>query len=813
MLSPHWSASRVALFVTAALCNASALAAQSNARTPFHGAPRATWLAPPDVPQDTFVVFHARRGFTLPERPTTFVIHASADNRYRLFVNGVSVATGPQRADVAHWRHETIDIAPMLRVGRNVIAAVIWNWGAQRPLAQHSLRTAFVVQGDTPAIAAIVNTGPGWKLRVDSAYAPMAFTYQMVGGYYAAAPGESVDAARVPWGWQHPDYVDDAWYTVVANDGAHGAGRLQLRADPDGSATGEVAGWQVMPRSLPPMDEVLQRFRQLRRVEGVAQDDAFVRGSGELLIPARTTATLLVDQGHTTNAYPTLETSGGAGATVTLTYAEALIDARGQKGHRDSITERTMRGVFDVFKPSGERRVFQPLWWRSYRYVALDIVTGEEPLRVHDLHGVFTAYPFVARGRFTSDARWIDSVWAMSWNGARIGAHETYMDTPYYEQLQYVGDTRLQALISLYVSGDDRLARQALEQFDDSRLSEGITQSRYPSSLTQLIPPFSLVHVAIVHDYHMLRSDSAFVRRLLPGVRTVLDWYARRVDSTGLVGAAPYWTYMDWTPRWQTGTPPGSRDGHPIPVSLLYAYALQRAAALEDDLTGRDAGAFYRARSESVLRAVRASAWDASRGLFRDRARFDHPDSVSYSQHTNTLAVLTGAVPRAQRGEMMRRVLHDTTLAQASYYFSWYVLEAMREAGLSDQYLDQLAPWRGMLALGLTSPAENPEPTRSDTHAWSAHPLHGLLATVLGVRPASPGFRVVRIAPALGSLRRVSGRVAHPRGDIEVELTRVGASGVRAHVTLPPGTTGVFVWRGQSRVLRAGAQEVTYQEN
>ena len=85
----------------------------------------------------------------------------------------------------------------------------------------------------------------------------------------------------------------------------------------------------------------------------------------------------------------------------------------------------------------------------------------------------------------------------------------------------------------------------------------------------------------------------------------------------------------------------------------------------------------------------------------------------------------------------MERVLSDTTLAQATYYFGFYVFEALRESGLSDRYVERLAPWRQMLALGLTSTPENPEPTRSDTHAWAAHPNYGLLATVLGVRPAS----------------------------------------------------------------------------
>jgi hypothetical protein len=111
-----------------------------------------------------------------------------------------------------------------------------------------------------------------------------------------------------------------------------------------------------------------------------------------------------------------------------------------------------------------------------------------------------------------------------------------------------------------------------------------------------------------------------------------------------------------------------------------------------------------------------------------------------------------------------------------------------------------------MLQLGLTSAPENPEPTRSDTHAWSAHPNYGLLATVLGVRPSSPGFRAVRIAPALGPLRRASGMVPHPLGDIEVELAREGRRGLRAEITLPRGLSGVLEWQGQRRRLHEGRQ-------
>ena len=221
---------------------------------------------------------------------------------------------------------------------------------------------------------------------------------------------------------------------------------------------------------------------------------------------------------------------------------------------------------------------------------------------------------------------------------------------------------------------------------------------------------------------------------------------------------------------------------------------------------GRKAGGVYRAQAEAVRAAIRARAWDSARGLFRDA-----PDVNAYSQQTNVLAILVDAVPIAAQRRLMERVLADTTLTPASYYFSFYVFEALRKAGLGDRYIERLAPWQEMLRLGLTSTPENPEPTRSDTHAWSAHPNYGLLATVLGVRPSSPRFRTVRIAPALGPLGRAEGRVPHPLGDIDVQFVREGKRGLRAEITLPRRLSGEFEWQGQRRRLREGRQIIRFE--
>ncbi|HET9481094.1 MAG TPA: family 78 glycoside hydrolase catalytic domain [Candidatus Polarisedimenticolia bacterium] len=781
------------------VCGAGSRAAQAPLPQVFAGAPAALWIFPPGVAGDEYGVFHFRRVFELDARPSKFIVHVSADNRYRLFVNGEQVSSGPQRSDLMHWRYETVDLSPHLRAGRNVLAALVWNWGAQRPVAQFSHQTAFLLQGNSP-LEATVNSGPEWKVLRNEGYGPI--PVQGVGGYYASPPGEAIDARRYPWGWEQPDFSDEGWVAAETGPGSS-VRRTELRAS---HPFGEAGGWQLVARSIPAMEESPIRFAAVRRTEGVDTDAGFLRGSSDLVVPAQSRAVLLLDQGHLTNAFAMLEVSGGAGSTIGLVYAEALKDARGNKGNRNKTEGKTIAGVRDEFRlDGGERRRFQTLWFRTYRFVQLEIATGEEALRIHDLHGRFVGYPFELVARFDSDLAWLADMWAINWRGARLCAWETYFDTPYYEQLQYVGDTRIQALITLYMSDDDRLVRQAIEHIDYSRIPEGITASRYPSALGQYIPTFSPIWVAMVHDYWMHRDAPDYVRSFLPGIRAILGWFERRIDQTGMLGPISWWPYVDWASGWPRGVPPGGAEGHSTVISLQFVYALERAGELEGALGVPELADHYRTLARKVRDGVRTHSWDAARGLFRDT-----PAGATYSQQANVMAVLADAVAPADQAALMERVLSDATLTQSTYYFSYYQLEALRKAGLGDRYVEQLAPWRDMLDLGLTTVPETPEPTRSDSHAWSAHPNYGLLATVLGVRPAEPGFKRVRITPHLGPLQRVEGRVPHPRGAIVVQLARTEGGGLRGEVTLPQGLEGVLEWGGKATSLRPGRQRVSF---
>ncbi len=752
----------------------------------------AQWIACPGSPHRGFGVYYFRKDFSLPVKPEHFVIHASGDNHYQLFVNGTRVFEGPARGDLFHWRYVTLDIAQYLRPGQNVLAAVVWNFAELAPMAQMSNETGLIVQGDG-AQESMVDTNAGWKALESRAFQMIPINHRAIPFYMVVGPGIRVDASKVPWGWQDVGFDDSAW--KPAETLVYGG----LRGIQDSHSR-----WMLVPRNIPLMEEKLQRLVSVRRSQGVQVPKGFLKGHAPITIPAHTTATLLFDQTFETTAYPELVVSGGRGSVVTLTYAEALWKGR-EKGNRNVIKGKKMVGMEDQFLPDGgNRRMFRPLWWRTYRYLQVAVRTGDEPLKLDDLRGIFTAYPFKMRASFESDDPTLQKMWQVGWRTARLCAHTTYMDCPYYERLQYAGDTRIQILISLYMTGDDRLAKNAIALLNDSRIPEGITQSRYPSHLPQFIPPFSLFWIGMMHDLWWYHGDTSFLRQFLPGMRDVLGWFGRRMSPSGLLGRLDWWDFVDWTPQFKDGVPPQESNGQSSILSLQFAAALQNAADLESSFGSAYFAEHDRVLAQKIVHAVYAKCWDKSRGLLADT-----PARKDFSQHANILGVLTNAIPVQDQKRVMQKVLTDPTLAQCSYYFRFYLFRAMKKAGLGDDYLSQLGPWRQMLKLGLTTWAESPPATRSrsDCHAWSAHPNFDFLNTVAGIEPAEAGFRKVLIQPNLGTLTHLMATLPVPQGEIAVKY-QLEDGVLTADITLPGGMTGSFVWKGQRLALHSGEQHL-----
>jgi len=760
---------------------------------------RAQWITSSKAPERDPAVLQFRKVLEIAQVPQRFIVQISADNQFVLNVNQREVGRGPARSDPAHWRYETYDLAPFLRTGRNEIAAMVWSLGVTTA-AQMGDRTAFVLQGDTIAESA-VDTNNSWEVAANRAIQALPTPPEVSRSYFVAEPAMRIDGELFDWGWNDSAASRAVWEKATSLGNAISQGAVLQNIN-----------WQLTADPLPPMQMELTPVGHVVRATGFQAPPDFPNVAVE--IPTHATVSLLLDHSRLTTAYPELTVSGGAKGTIRLTYAEAMFDSKGQKGNRNEIEGKHIAGIFDEFLPDGSAsRRFMPLTWRTWRYLQLDVTTVDQPLRIENLRSWFTAFPFEERGRFQSDDPTLSQIWDVGWRTARLDAHDTYMDTPYWERLQYIGDTRIQALISYVVAGDDRLARQAIQAFNDSRIPEGITKSRYPTSITQIIPTFSLLWIGMVHDFWRYRGDAEFIKAQVPGTRTVLDWFISRQRPDGLIGSLSSWPFVDWGKDFGFGTPPQEANGGSSIITLQFVEALRYAAELESAFGDPVRARRYRDFEARAVNAVRTLCWNRANGLLADTREQTH-----YSQHANILGVWLDVIPRDQQRGVLTKILSKSDsgftssatvpeMTQATYYFRFYLARALDHAGMGDQYPNLLKPWRDMVALGLTTWAEQPEPTRSDSHAWSAHPNFDFLTIVAGIRPKMPGFASVTIEPHLGSLRIVNSTMPTPKGMVEVSYT-VKDSGVSADITLPANVGGELIWKGRTFNLRSGRQQV-----
>lgn len=750
------------------------------------------WIDCPSAEAPPAVTAYRRR-FGL-EEAVAVRVHVTADERYELFLDGARIGRGSERGEPRTWFFETYDLT--LQPGPHVLVALVWSLGRDGPYAQMSVYSGFLLAPQEQAYIALLGTGVAeWEALQLPGYRFVDVAPRRSHAFFAVGANVVVDGSQFAWGFERGEGPD--WAPARVRDpGFDGANRAE-----------HPPAHMLLPATLPPMLDVPCPPGSVRLVteppEGdlatiaLRRDDhlageqagwsALLSHQQPLALPPHTRRRVIVDLGRYTCAYPELMISGGSDSTLRWSWAEALYrepEAR-TKGNRDDVDGKYFVGLGDTFLPDGgERRVFRPLWWGCGRYVELMVSTGAEALTFERVTLHETRYPLEMESTFAASDERMERIVPIMVRALQMCAHETYMDCPYYEQLMYAGDTRLEVLTTYMMTRDDRLPRKALRIFDVSRLPSGLTQSRYPSRVTQIIPPFSLWWVAMVHDYALWRDDPDFVRALMPGVRGVLDRFHLFLNADGLVEAPPGWNFTDWAPEWASGVPPDGELGVSGVINWHVALVLTLAARLESWMGEPGLAERAQARATALAARLLDKFWDEERGLFSDDLQHQH-----YSEHAQCLAILSGLLDAARQRRVAEGLLGHADLTRTTIYFSHYLFETYAALGRIDALFERMKLWFELPTQGFTTTPEQPEPSRSDCHAWGAHPLYHYFATVLGIRPTSPGFATVEIRPQLGGLTHARGTLVHPRGELAVDI-RVEEGGLHGRVTLPPGVSG-----------------------
>ena len=512
-----------------------------------------------------------------------------------------------------------------------------------------------------------------------------------------------------------------------------------------------------------------------------------------------------INAGEEETGYLHLLMTGGKGSCIRILTSEGYVQEGFQgdlhnpyKKDRLDTEGGYLHGFTDTYYPAGNGTVnnpeeYSPFWFRTFRFIRLEVTTSEEPITLLSFYYTETGYPLEVTTTATADDPDFAAIWDISERTLRRCMHESYEDCPFYEQLQYAMDSRTQILYTYAVSGDDRLARKCMDDFRRSQRCDGLTNSSYPNYESNVIPGFSIYYILMLYDHMMYFGDKTLLREHLPHIDRVLGFFHKHLTKEGYVdkigglnGKDRFWSFIDWAPEWDatSGIPPATLKGSITMESLLYIYGLQAASQIALHLGYRELSGEYDRETNQVRNAVRAHM-AGKQGML-----MDGPGVEEYSQHAQVFGILTGTIDlETGRKALLETIEKKEEYPQCSVAMAFYLFRALEMTGLYEYSKEYWGIWRRMLAKHSTTCIEDEVQERSDCHAWGALILYELPSVILGVRPAEPGCKTLSIRPNPGYLKEAEGDVITPVGMVHVSWTKDENGKIQLEYDAPENVT------------------------
>ncbi|HET6629983.1 MAG TPA: alpha-L-rhamnosidase C-terminal domain-containing protein [Woeseiaceae bacterium] len=798
--------------------------------------------------------FLFRRVFELPGQPGRASLQIMADSRYLLYVNSMPAGRGPGRATPAFARVDRHEIAAALRPGPNVLAVLVHVYGTD---------TAWYEAGRDYAQAIFGDGG----LFVDASIRCGATTIDVLSDdswRVTQARAWRSDTPRSGWGQGFIEDHDarvmpEAWTEAAFDDSRWDQARPLLRCADE---LDRAKGWgdiepfpTLLPREIPHLVEtplypvrVVARHGVLpgttlgieRRIydepftaappDSLSHPEALLRDDDSAAV-IRTTADLdasvLLQFERRHCGYPFVEIDARGGEIIEIAAAETI---PGEYAPRTQPAARVARQtsldcahVFRYTARAGRQR-FEKFDWTAIKYLQLTVRNAPEGVRIVRVGSTETCFPVEHQGAFDCSDDRLNRLWHVGRYTVQQCTHDAWEDCPGREKRQWLGDGIVHYLAHAAAFGTSTQAidRQFLLQATESRRTDGLLQMFAPGDHHSggiVIPDFNLHWIVTVHHYLMHTGDVELVERVLPAVQGALGWFERQVGANGLLDRVPHWHFIEWA---RVG-----RDGEAFAINSMLVGALQAAAELAQIVGYPGLCERYREWAARVRGALRARHYDAARGVFVDsvdpQSGRQHPQ---VSQHANSLAILFDIAEADEWGGIVERITDERRLrrtaappvtvhadpfdpradvVRANTFFCHFLYSALGKAGRFDLALSHMRRFYGpMLATGTETLWESFEPGASLCHAFSATPVYQLSAQALGVSPAEPGFRRVRIAPRFADLEFARGTYPTPRGGIDVAWQRTPGGEIDVKLAVPEGTEAGFVAPPPYR-LRAAA--------
>ncbi|MBD2861877.1 family 78 glycoside hydrolase catalytic domain [Paenibacillus oceani] len=679
----------------------------------------------------------ARTKFVLDDSYENAVLHITADDCYKLYVNGTFVGQGPAQGNHYHYYYNRYDLAPFLHKGGNVIAVHVYYQGLIcRAFNSGDYRQGLIAELDVQG-RTVVKTDRTWKIETAREYA----SGGIVG--YDTQYLEHIDNRLKLTGWREPGYDDSGWRTPAE----HGSDDHRLFAQP----TPTVSVYEIQPVQIVALPENPGGF--------------------------------LLDFGGERTGQFRMKARGAPGQTIEIRCGEELEDD-GSVRYKMRCN-CTYREVWTLSGSDEDELEFYD--YKAFRYVEVLPEAGVQA--DPDSFGVIVRhYPFDEEAsRFESSDPLLDRIWDICREGVKYGSQENYVDCPSREKGQYLGDNTIITHAHAYLTGDLRLFRKSLIDFAllSSRTCTGF-MAVAPGHFMQEFVDYSLQWPLQLLRYTMLSGDTDFLREMLPVAERLMRYYDKYKREDGLLAnVTDKPNLVDW--------PTNMRDGYDFPlepvgegchnvVNAWYYGAMLAMNEIRQLLNEPDPESGLRS---SFKNAFRQAFLNTETNLFTDAE-----GSLHSSLHANALPLLFRLTEERDRHAVVG-LIREKRLS-CGVYIAYFVLQALAAAGEHELVYelitsDDLHSWSTMVKEGATTCFEvwskDLKRNTSLCHPWASAPIPLLIEEIAGIKPASPGWASLTFAPRVpASLDKISLQFRIPSGTV-----RFSYADGKAELDVPDG--------------------------
>lgn len=735
------------------------------------------WISVPGITRQAPIVMEFQLNLKIA-CDDTLRIHVSADQQYQLFIDDVLAGRGCEQKSPENWYFETYDIT--LKKGEHTLSVIVWNYRELSPMNRMSFSPGFILIPDGP-YTDLLGTGIApWLVRQIMPYNFSAIKI-VLGAWMSVAPHEIFNFnEKSSEDWHKPLVMEQGINGLMSkNYDQRCLVPFPLK---------EFCSNEITPCKIFVFDSY-ENGRIPEKLKNSNIENFFLPNSEKRII---------FDLENYYCAFSKLKIKGGKDAKIRITWAEAAFtdSEKPVKGNRDTLEGKYLRGVWDEVLLDGEAREWSPLSWRCGRFIELHIVTSDEALELEKFKLQETRYPLEMDGGFDCDKEKINDIVPFCFRTLQMSAHDNFVDCPFYEQLLYAGDGRLECQVNLIACKDDTLVRKAITTLASSRDINGFTMPRWPSRYKQYIPSFSLWWIGMLYDYALWRDDKTFIQSNMPTMRNLLENFIMRQDKEGfLKGVSWEWNFIDWVDDWYNehneGMPPGIENSVNATYNWLFVYILDLAEKLENYAGDEYLGKRWKITADKLSKNLEERFWLSEKGLFKEDDSGKH-----FSKHAQILAILSGKL-EAEYIERLKISLLNEKLPECSIFYRHYLFEVFVALQLPEKILSELDLWNDFINNGFKTSPETPVNRtfnqRSDCHGWGAHPIYHLIANIAGIKPAGMGFNNVLIEPRMGNIRKLQAQCVHPKGIISL-IVKKKTNHLSVRVILPSGVTGNFIY-------------------